>query len=174
MLRTHAVVEFGEPLQIVEQPLPLPMGEEVLVRTTYAGMCHSELHLWEGYFDTGGGNKLPLNTPRPHTLGHEIEGEVIAMGPDVPKGMFTKGKSYAIFPWLGCEKDSCVHCRTKDKYNYCQSRDSKKFVDVSNILHFSLGISTLCLTLNIIYIYDTFFNIHNRVKVFMEDMVHIH
>ena len=77
MLRTHAVVEFGEPLQIVEQPLPLPMGEEVLVRTTYAGMCHSELHLWEGYFDTGGGNKLPLNTPRPHTLGHEIEGEVI-------------------------------------------------------------------------------------------------
>eukprot|EP00942_MAST-04A_sp_MAST-4A-sp1_P010517 g10517.t1 len=100
MLRTHAVVEFGEPLQIVEQPLPLPMGEEVLVRTTYAGMCHSELHLWEGYFDTGGGNKLPLNTPRPHTLGHEIEGEVIAMGPDVPKGMFTKGKSYAVFPCI--------------------------------------------------------------------------
>ena len=51
MLRTHAVVEFGQPLQIVEQPLPVPTGDEVLVRTTYAGMCHSELHLWEGYFD---------------------------------------------------------------------------------------------------------------------------
>ena len=50
-------------------------------------MCHSELYLWEGYFDTGGGNTLPLNTPRPHTLGHEIEGEVIAMGADVPKGL---------------------------------------------------------------------------------------
>eukprot|EP00912_Choanoflagellata_sp_UC4_P000308 UC4_evm4s186 len=100
MLRTHAVVEFGQPLQIVEQPLPIPKGEEVLIRTTYAGMCHSELHLWEGYFDMGGGNKLARSSPRPHTLGHEIEGEVVATGPNVPEGLFTRGKSYAVFPWF--------------------------------------------------------------------------
>jgi len=131
MLRTHAVVEFGKPLQIVERPLPVPKNEEVLVRNTFAGMCHSELHLWEGHFDAGGGNKLPIRSPRPHTLGHEIEGEVIAIGPNVPKDLFAKGKSYAIFPWLGCEKETCVHCRTKDTYNYCQSPATKKFADVS-------------------------------------------
>ena len=74
MLRSQAVVDFGEPLQTVEFPLPVPQGREVLIRTTFAGMCHSDVHLADGYFDMGGGAKMPVREKRPFTLGHEVGG----------------------------------------------------------------------------------------------------
>eukprot|EP00946_MAST-07B_sp_MAST-7B-sp1_P001217 g1217.t1 len=136
-LQTQALVAYGEPLQHLSRPLPALKGTEVLVKTTHAGCCHSELHLWEGYFDLGDGRKLrrkPLTEPR--TLGHEIEGTVVACGPDVPSGLFDDpNKPYAVYPWIGCEKRTCVHCRTDDTYNLCQARGSasKKFVDGETI-----------------------------------------
>ena len=57
-MKSYKVVEFGQPLQKVEAPNPSPKGSEVLVRVTAAGVCHSDVHLWEGYFDMGGGNKV--------------------------------------------------------------------------------------------------------------------
>merc|ERR1711871_999447 len=44
-------------------------------------------------------------------------------------------KPYAVYPWIGCEKRTCVHCRTEDTYNLCQARGSasKKFVDGETI-----------------------------------------
>ena len=130
-LRSQAVVEFGAPLQVVHHAIPALKDDEVLIKTTYAGMCHSELHLWEGKFDLGNGRVLPANGKFPHTLGHEIEGEVIATGKNVPQGMFKPGQSYAVYPWLGCEQKTCVHCRTEDTYNLCEVRgaDSKGFCD---------------------------------------------
>ena len=56
-MKSYKVVEFGKPLQKVEEANPAPQGTEVLVRITAAGVCHSDVHLWEGYFDMGGGNK---------------------------------------------------------------------------------------------------------------------
>ena len=131
MLRSQAVVAFGEPLRVITAPIPTLQDDEVLIKTTYAGMCHSELHLWEGKFDLGNGHSIPVNNKFPHTLGHEIEGEVVACGKNVPKGLFTPGKSYAVYPWLGCEKDSCVQCCNGDTYNLCEKRgsESKKFCD---------------------------------------------
>ena len=46
--KAQAVVEIGGPLQVVETEIPPLKGTEVLVKNTYAGMCHSDLHLWEG------------------------------------------------------------------------------------------------------------------------------
>ena len=136
-LQTQALVAYGAPLRRLSRPLPELKGTEVLIKTTHAGCCHSELHLWEGYFDLGAGRKLrrkPLTEPR--TLGHEIEGTVVACGPDVPAGMFPDAdKPYAVYPWLGCERATCVHCRTEDTYNLCEARGraSKKFVDGETI-----------------------------------------
>jgi D-arabinose 1-dehydrogenase-like Zn-dependent alcohol dehydrogenase len=51
----------------MEQPLPTPTGTEVLIRTTFAGVCHSELHMWEGKWNMGGGDEpsspLQILTP---------------------------------------------------------------------------------------------------------------
>ena len=80
-MKSYKVVEFGKPLQKFEEANPAPQGTEVLVRITAAGVCHSDVNLWEGYFDMGGGNKISLMNP-PRTMGHEIVGEVVALGPD--------------------------------------------------------------------------------------------
>src|SRR3982074_1731107 len=87
-MKSYKVVEFGKPLQKVEESNPSPQGTEVLVRITAAGVCHSDVHLWEGYFDMGGGNKYSTEKTMapPRTMGHEIVGEVAAVGPDAAKG----------------------------------------------------------------------------------------
>ncbi len=107
-MKSYKVVEFGKPLQKVEEPNPTPKGTEVLVRITAAGVCHSDVHLWEGFFDMGGGNKYStaktMNPPR--TMGHEIVGEVAALGPDV-KGAKVGDKA-VVYPWIGCGK--CWYC----------------------------------------------------------------
>ena len=55
------------------------------MRVEHCGVCHSDVHIHDGYFDLGGGAKLPLGLPLPHTLGHEVAGEVIALGPDADR-----------------------------------------------------------------------------------------
>jgi D-arabinose 1-dehydrogenase-like Zn-dependent alcohol dehydrogenase len=73
------------------------------------------VHIHDGYFDLGGGNKLPMSAIQlPHTLGHEIEGEVVAVGPEV-KGVRI-GARYAAFPWIGCGK--CPSC-LRGEENIC-------------------------------------------------------
>ena len=107
-MKSYKVVEFGQPLQKVEESNPAPQGAEVLVKVTAAGVCHSDVHLWEGFFDMGGGNKVStqktMNPPR--TMGHEIVGEVVALGPDA-KGAKVGDKA-VVYPWIGC--GTCWYC----------------------------------------------------------------
>ena len=85
--KAMTLVEYGKPYVVTQHALPVPTGSEVLVRTTYAGVCHSELHMWEGKWNLGGGKQLPSDPKQlPCVLGHEIEGEVLAAGSDVPAG----------------------------------------------------------------------------------------
>ena len=100
MQRAMAVTEIGKPLELVTTPLPVPKGNQVLVRTTYAGLCHSDLHQIDGFFDLGNGNKLDVGSRRklPFAVGHEIEGEVVAVGPGA-KGQVNVGQAYAVYPW---------------------------------------------------------------------------
>ena len=112
---SQAVVEFGAPLKEIETPTPEPKGTEVLLKVHNAGVCHSDVHIHDGYFDLGGGNKLPMaNIQLPHTLGHEIEGEVVAVGPEVKD--IKIGARYAAFPWIGCGK--CPSC-LRGEENIC-------------------------------------------------------
>lgn len=112
---SQAIVEFGAPLKAIEAPTPAPTGTEVLLKVENAGVCHSDVHIHDGYFDLGGGNKLPLaNIKFPHTLGHEIEGEVAALGPDA-KGVKV-GDKRAAFPWIGC--GDCPACQRGEE-NLC-------------------------------------------------------
>jgi D-arabinose 1-dehydrogenase-like Zn-dependent alcohol dehydrogenase len=105
---SQAVVEFGAPLQAIETPTPVPQGTEVLLRIANCGVCHSDVHIHDGFFELGGGNRLPLaNLKMPHTMGHEIEGEVVALGPDA-KGVKI-GDRRAAFPWIGCGE--CAACQ---------------------------------------------------------------
>lgn len=104
------VTAFGGPLQRQERPTPQPAGAEVLVRTLAAGVCHSDLHIWQGYYDLGHGQKLQMGTrgvQLPLTMGHEIAGEVVAVGPEA-QGVAV-GQRVLVYPWIGCGQ--CAVCR---------------------------------------------------------------
>ena len=109
-MKSYVVTEFGTPLQAVETPTPKPQGTEVLLKTLAAGVCHSDLHIWDGYYDLGGGKKIALKEngiAPPITLGHEIAGEIVATGPDAVGVKL--GQSYVAYPWIGCGQ--CPACR---------------------------------------------------------------
>lgn len=115
----YDVIEHGKPLQKILKETPKPQGTEVLVRITRSGVCHSDLHIWDGYFDLGGGKRFYVKDRGcipPFTLGHEPFGVVEAVGPKA-KGV-KPGQKRIVFPWIGCGK--CAVC--KDELdNYCVS-----------------------------------------------------
>lgn len=112
----EAVVAFGQPLERIDLPTPKPEGTAVLVRVRHCGVCHSDVHLHDGYFDIGGGKRLEIRPSMglPHILGHEIEGEVAALGPDA-KGL-SIGQRVIVFPWVGC--NDCPACLRGEEH-YC-------------------------------------------------------
>ena len=122
-MRSFQVADFNAPLAEVEHPTPQPEGTQVLIRVKAAGVCHSDLHIWEGGYDLGHGRK-PLSlrdrgVSLPRTMGHETSGEVIAFGPDVTPAdidHLTLGDIALVYPWLGCGK--CATCLAGDE-NMC-------------------------------------------------------
>jgi D-arabinose 1-dehydrogenase-like Zn-dependent alcohol dehydrogenase len=108
-MRAYQIVKWGEPLEEREVPMPEPKGTEVLIRVTASGICHSDIHIWDGYFDMGGDNKLSLEErglKLPFTMGHEVLGEVAALGPEAAGVAI--GDRRIVFPWIGCgECDVC-------------------------------------------------------------------
>ena len=76
---SYQIIEHGKPLQKVLASTPEPKGSEVLVRVTRAGVCHSDLHIWDGYFDLGAGRRFYVKDRGcvpPFTPGHEPFGIV--------------------------------------------------------------------------------------------------
>ncbi len=121
-MRMFQVCVCGQPLQCNEAPTPQPKGSEVLLKVLAAGVCHSDLHLADGYFDLGGGKKMSLadrGMKLPVTLGHENVGEVVAVGPDA-RGVRIGARLLAD-PWIGCGQ--CEVCKRGDE-NLCRAMKS--------------------------------------------------
>jgi D-arabinose 1-dehydrogenase-like Zn-dependent alcohol dehydrogenase len=116
---SYQIVEHGKPLQKVIHETPKPRGSEVLVRVTRSGVCHSDVHIWDGYFDWGGGKRFYVKERGcvpPFTMGHEPFGVVEAVGPNA-KGVRV-GQKRLVYPWIGCGK--CAVCKAGQD-NYCVS-----------------------------------------------------
>jgi alcohol dehydrogenase len=116
LVRRQSLVKFDAPLCETVIEAPKPAAREVLVRIERCGLCHSDLHIQDGYADLGGGKKLDTTRGMtlPFTLGHEISGIVEEVGPDVSKDLI--GARRAVFPWIGCGQ--CRDCLKGDE-NLC-------------------------------------------------------
>ncbi len=122
-MKSFQVADFNAPLKEVDRPTPEPTGTQVLIKVKAAGVCHSDLHIWEGGYELGHGRK-PLSlkdrgVSLPRTMGHETVGEIVAFGPDVKesdKGGLKVGTVALAYPWLGCGK--CASCLADDE-NMC-------------------------------------------------------
>lgn len=116
---SYEVVEWGRPLRRTERNTPEPQGTEVLVRLKYCGICHSDVHIREGYFDLGGGRRFAMSERGMHppvTLGHEALGIVVAAGPAARGAPI--GEDRLVFPWIGC--GACGRC-SEQMDNHCMA-----------------------------------------------------
>jgi propanol-preferring alcohol dehydrogenase len=104
-------------LQVQDIKTPIPKGSQVLIKVESSGVCHSDIHLWEGGYEgpedtflktTDRGVKYPL------TPGHEIAGIVDSLG-EQSEG-FTKNDKVLVYPWIG--DGLCPACRIGEE-NLC-------------------------------------------------------
>ena len=112
----------NEPLTISETENPKPSGTQVLLKVKSEGVCHSDLHLWEGGYDLGDGQFLKVTdrgVKYPVTPGHEIVGTVEEMGSNVQN--FSKGDEVLVYPWIGCGE--CPACKVGNE-NLCDTPKS--------------------------------------------------
>jgi alcohol dehydrogenase len=118
-LRRQSLVAYGAPLVETIVDCPQPRGSEVLVRIERCGVCHSDLHMQDGYFKLTGDKRLDITAGRalPFTLGHEIAGTIESAGPDIRADASAKpGRKVAVYPWIGC--GACPACRHGEE-NLC-------------------------------------------------------
>jgi D-arabinose 1-dehydrogenase-like Zn-dependent alcohol dehydrogenase len=113
-MKSYQFAEYGGTLTEYDNPTPTPEGDQVLVRVEGCGVCHSDIHIWEGFFDMGGGNKMELSRAHqlPFTLGHEIVGEVVAVG-ESAAGVAV-GDKRVVYPWIGC--GTCPVCQSGEEH----------------------------------------------------------
>jgi alcohol dehydrogenase, propanol-preferring len=101
-MKAARIVKPNEPLQLQELQTPMPKGTQVLIKIQSSGVCHSDVHVWEGYYE--GIDGRPLKTRDrgvryPLTPGHEIAGIVEGLG-DQAEGL-TKNEKVIVYPWIG-------------------------------------------------------------------------
>ena len=116
-MKSARIVKPNEPLEVQELETPKPKGSQVLIKVESSGVCHSDIHLWEGGYEglegqflktTDRGVKYPL------TPGHEIAGIVDSLGEEAEG--FTKNEKVLVYPWIG--EGRCPACRIGEE-NLC-------------------------------------------------------
>jgi alcohol dehydrogenase len=124
----QSLTAYGAPLCETIADCPQPRGSEVLVRVERCGVCHSDLHIQDGYFRLGGDKRLDITSGRalPFTLGHEIAGTVERAGPDAGPDA-RPGHKVAIYPWIGCGQ--CAACRHGEENNCAAPRHLGVYAD---------------------------------------------
>jgi propanol-preferring alcohol dehydrogenase len=104
LTRTCPVEEH--PLKMVDLPVPVPADNEILVKVSVCGVCHTDL-------DEAEGRLIPAKLPI--VPGHQVVGTVAEKGKNVTK--FRTGERVGI-TWLYWACDRCDFCRT-GRENLC-------------------------------------------------------
>jgi D-arabinitol dehydrogenase (NADP+) len=100
-----AYYEAVHEIDVREAPDPEPGPEDVLIRVHSCGICGTDQHIFDG--DVGG--------PLPLIGGHELAGEVVSVGAEVPDD-FPVGGRVAVEPNISC--GSCFYCQ-RGQVNHC-------------------------------------------------------
>jgi propanol-preferring alcohol dehydrogenase len=121
-MKSARIIGPNEPLEVVDLDTPKPQDNQVVVKVKAVGVCHSDLHLWEGGYDLGDGQFMKVTdrgVKYPVTPGHEIVGVVEDMGSNVKD--YSKGDEVLVYPWIGCGE--CPACKVGNE-NLCDTPKS--------------------------------------------------
>jgi len=97
-MRAMVLTRPGEPLQLLDLPVPEPAASQLLLRVLACGVCRTDLHIVDGELAHP---KLPL------VPGHQIVGET------------EEGRRVGV-PWLGSTDGTCRYC-TSGRENLCDN-----------------------------------------------------
>ena len=109
-MKAARIVNVNEPLQVQDVQTPKPKDSQILVKVQSVGVCHSDVHVWEGYYEGISGQQLKTTdrgVKYPLTPGHEIAGIVDSLGEQVEG--FSKYEKVLVYPWIG--EGMCPACR---------------------------------------------------------------
>jgi len=110
-MKSARITRPHEPLEVQQLNIPKPMGPQVLIKVNSSGVCHSDIHLWDGGYE-GLDGQILKTTDRgvkyPLTPGHEIAGTIETLG-DQAEG-FGKNEKVIVYPWIG--EGLCPACRS--------------------------------------------------------------
>ena len=103
-------------VKLKEYPYPKVEKDSVLIRMEYSGICGTDKHSYQGWFDQKGGRSLPL----PVIQGHENVGVVEEIGSeflDYDGRPLKVGDRVIPAPNVPCGR--CYSCRNNHPYYYC-------------------------------------------------------
>jgi alcohol dehydrogenase, propanol-preferring len=109
-MKAARIVNVNEPLQVQDVQTPKPKDSQILVKVQSVGVCHSDVHVWEGYYEGISGQQLKTTdrgVKYPLTPGHEIAGIVDSLGEQVEG--FSKYEKVLVYPWVG--EGMCPACK---------------------------------------------------------------
>src|ERR1700744_394906 len=103
-IKAAVVRERSAPFAIETVELCEPRPDEVIVRVVASGMCQTDLHGRDGYYD---------GSPYPAVYGHEGAGVIHAVGSAV-RTLSPGDHVVMSYPWCG----TCANC-AQDRRSYC-------------------------------------------------------
>jgi threonine 3-dehydrogenase len=99
----------GPGIVLREVPVPVCGGSEALIRVHHAGVCGTDLHIWE--WDSWASNRLKL----PVVVGHEFAGEITELGAEAgASGLLAVGDLVTAEGHVVC--GHCLQCRLGDAH----------------------------------------------------------
>ena len=110
-MKSYQVIDFGRPLRETELADPKPTGDEVVVEVKAAGVCHSDLHIWEGSYDLGHGKRLDAQGSWHSAAADDgpRDGGRDRRGRRRKSRTARSARACSIYPWIGC--GVCRVCR---------------------------------------------------------------
>jgi propanol-preferring alcohol dehydrogenase len=118
-MKAARIVKPKESLQVQDLDIPKARGSQVVVKVHSSGVCHSDIHLWEGGYQGLDGQFLKASdrgVSYPLTPGHEIAGTVDSLGEEAAKEAIDKNEKVIVYPWIG--EGLCPACRVGQE-NLC-------------------------------------------------------
>lgn len=118
-MKAARIIKPKESLQVQDLDIPKARGSQVVVKVHSSGVCHSDIHLWEGGYEGLEGQFLKASdrgVTYPLTPGHEIAGTVESLGEEAAKEAIDKNEKVIVYPWIG--EGLCPACRVGQE-NLC-------------------------------------------------------
>jgi propanol-preferring alcohol dehydrogenase len=100
-MQVAMVEHFKQPLVLREWDIPTPGPGQILVKTEFCGVCHTDIHAADGDW--------PVKPTLPFIPGHEGIGRVSAVGAGVT--LVKEGDRVGV-PWLHSACGHCEYCLT--------------------------------------------------------------